>query len=102
MGRDRMELHDILVSILGNENCYYSPPDGFQLSYPCIIYKQDILGSSFADNRRYIKRNRYSITLIDEDPDSKIIESLMELPTAYFESFFTNSNLNHWQLTLYF
>lgn len=102
MGKDRQLLHDILVEILGAENVYYSPPDGFELVYPCIIYQLDILGTAFADNKRYIKRNRYSITVIDEDPDSEIANQILELPSAYFSTFYTSENLNHWQMTLYF
>lgn len=102
MAKDRLQLHDVLVDILGSENVYFSPPDGFELCYPCIIYKLDFLGSSFADNLRYIKRNRYEITLIDYDPDSEIPNRILDLPSAYFETFFTTENLNHWQLSLYF
>lgn len=102
MGKDRELLHDILVDILGSDHCYFSPPDDFEMKYPCIIYQPDVLGSAFADNTRYIKRNRYQITVVDEDPDSKIAEKVLELPSAYFDTFYTAENLNHWQLSLYF
>lgn len=102
MGKDRELLHDILVEILGSDNCYYSPPDDMEMEYPCIIYQPSILGTAFADNRRYIKRNQYQITIVDEDPDSKIAEKVLELPSAYFDTFYTAENLNHWQLSLYF
>lgn len=102
MGKDRELLHNMLVEILGSNNVYYSPPDDMQLVYPCIIYQVDILGSAFADNTRYIKRNQYQITVIDEDPDSKIAEKILDLPSAYFDTFYPSNNLNHWQLSLYF
>lgn len=103
MAQDRrLMLHDILVDILGSENCYFSPPDNFEMSYPCIIYQLNLMGSNFADNRRYIKKTRYDITVIDEDPDSEIPDKILELQTAYFNTFFTSDNLNHWQFSLYF
>lgn len=102
MAKDRLKLHEVFVNILGSENCYYCPPNGMQMEYPCIIYKPSLLGTNFADNIRYIKRNRYDITIVDRDPDSELPNKLLDLPTAYFETYFTSANLNYWQLTLYF
>lgn len=102
MAKDREKLHDIFEELLESRNVYFSPPDGMQLDYPCIIYKHDLIGGNFADNVRYIKKNRYSITVVDEDPDSNIPNMVMDLPTAYFNTYFAVDNLNHWQMSLYF
>ena len=37
----RLALHNELVSILGDsKRVYYSPPNGSNIKYPCIIYKR--------------------------------------------------------------
>lgn len=103
MGKDREMLHDILVDILGSNNVYYSPPDNMHMKFPCIIYRPAILGSRFADNTRYINMNQYSITVVDEDPDSKIADKILSLPSASSDApCYTTENLNHWPLSIYF
>lgn len=98
MARTRLELSDILRSIC--TNCYYSPPSS--LNYPCIIYQLSNLYDRKADNDRYMRMNRYSITLIDENPDSPYVEQLLRLQYCSFDRTYAKDNLNHWVFTLYF
>lgn len=98
----RLELHSKLVSCLGTENVYYQPPEGFRMKYPCIVYEQSSKDTMYADNKRYIHRNRYSITIIDRDPDSDIRDRIEELNYCSFDRHFNSDNLHHFVYTIYY
>ena len=71
---DRITLHNKLVEILGTKNVYFQPPP--KLNYPCIKYELGSQKRIQANNNNYIKKQGYTITLIDYDPDSKFKEKL--------------------------
>ena len=52
MAKDRLSLHNILVSILGTSNVYFQPPTTITLKYPCIIYKLDDIEDVRANDKR--------------------------------------------------
>lgn len=96
-------LHDILCKILGTNDCYFQPPSGMQLKYPCIIYRFSSYNNEFADNRIYSSNKVYSITIIDQDPDSELPDKLREeLPYCRFDRSYEYDNLNHFVFTLNF
>ena len=41
----RLQLHEILVGILGNENVYFQPPANLVMQYPCIRYERMSVGT---------------------------------------------------------
>lgn len=98
--RTREELHEILCSVLRNRNCYFSAPS--VLKYPCMICKLSNIRSNFANDKRYLTGHMYEITIIDENPDSKIHQRLEKIPYVSFVRFYTADNLNHWVYNLYF
>lgn len=100
MGRPRIELQAILKEIV--PNVYFQPPNGLKLSYPCIIYERDTIDTRHANNKLYKMTNRYSVTVIDRNPDSSIPNSVMSLPLCSHNRFFTSDDLNHDVFTLYF
>ena len=76
----RLALHEKLVEILGSENVYYQPLPSIKLSYPCIIYERNPGDPMYADNQKYIKANRFQVTLIarhPEDPTRTKLEDLL-------------------------
>lgn len=92
----RMKLHRILSSIIGTDKkVYFQPPESIKLLYPCIIYREDYIDARYADNIPYLRQKRYSVTVIDRDPDSVIVEQISELPACRFERSFTSDNLYH-------
>jgi hypothetical protein len=102
MARTRLELHDELCGVLGSKNVYFRPPSK-GMKYPCIIYTLEGDDANFANNIQYIKRNRWGITIIDEDPDSEIPDRLKEsLPYCGFDRTYESDGLNHFVYTLYF
>lgn len=102
MVRDRLELQAILEDILGSKYVYFQPPPTVKMSYPCIIYKRDDIDAKFADNGPYTHTNRYSVTVVDPDPDSKIPYKIACLPMCLMDRHYTADNLNHDVFTLYF
>lgn len=100
--KDRKQLHEILCGILGSRNCYFSPPANLQMKYPCILYEHSNTDGDFADNQMYLKRKRYTVTVIDPDPDSRIAENLLDLPYCTSDRNFQSDNLNHFIFTLFY
>lgn len=96
----RVALHNILVSILGTTNVYFQPPASFQMSYPCIVYNFSKLKTKFASNKPYNHKKQYSITVIDQNPDTLIPDKVAELPECLFDRTFQTDQLNHYVFTI--
>jgi len=96
----RLQLHQLLEAFVGH--VYFQPPTNVKLVYPCIVYRRDFADTKFADNGPYRNTLRYSITVIDQDPDSDIPSKVAALPMCLFNRFFTADNLNHDVYNLYF
>lgn len=100
---NRIELHNELTAILGTENVYFQPPESLKLKYPCIIYAKDGTNGNFADDKIYASHNRYTITVIDKDPDSSIADKLLgHFSMCSYNRRFSSDNLNHCVLSLYY
>lgn len=91
----RLELHELLAELLGSRNVYYQPPESVRMIYPAIKYSRDDIQNTFANNNVYTQQYAYEITVIDEDPDSEIVDKISKLPTARFERHYTFDDLNH-------
>lgn len=99
----RLELHEELCNLLGSRNVYFQPPASVEMQYPCIVYNLSGIDILKANNSFYKHDNRYDITVIDYDPDSKIVSDLIKhFRLIRFDRSFISDNLNHWVLTLYY
>lgn len=99
----RQELHDLLVSILGDaERVYFQPPPSVNMQYPCIRYHREDIDTEFADNKPYSHKKRYLITVIDPHPDSEIPDEVAKIPTCVYDRFYAADNLNHDVFKLFF
>lgn len=98
----RLKFHKILCEALGSDNVYYEPPEGFRMKYPCIVYNRSKQKVDYANDHRYIHRNRYSVTIIDRDPDSSITDRIEELQFCSHDRDFSSDNLNHFSYTIYY
>lgn len=101
MGR-RLELQNLLMSILGTNNVYFQPPASTKLQYPCIIYTRKKIDQTKADNIDYIRRVQYTLTLIGPNPESEVIDQLLDIPYCSYDRFFTSDGLNHDVFSLYY
>lgn len=100
--RRRLQLQQLLVNILGSNNVYFQPPESFRMNYPCIVYERSSEDTKFADNKLYLHKKRYTITVIDKNPDSIIPDRIAELPLCKFNRHYKVDNLNHDVYNLYY
>lgn len=102
-------LHDLLCKVLGSpfsdgtSHCYFQPPADLEIAYPCIIYNYTNDDEDFADDVSYRTSKRYTVTVIDEDPDSKI-PTILKNSFSYCTSDrnFALDGLNHFVYTLFY
>lgn len=99
---DRLLLQAKLETILGSRHVYYQPPEGVKIQYPAIIYNRDDIYNTFADNIVYAQDHKYSITVIDENPDSTFVQLVSKIPRIKFVRHYVSDNLNHDVFTLYY
>ena len=98
----RLNLHTILLKVIGNENVYFDPPSNMLLSYPCIKYNREKIDVKRADNTVYIKRNKYSISVIGTRDTDKAVSELLCLPYCTYNREYTVGGLTHTVLTIFF
>lgn len=98
----RLELQTELEALLGSRNVYYQPPASVRMKYPAIVYSRNNIENRHADDTVYMQAHSYEIIVIDEDPDSEIVEKVSKLPTCRFNRRYTSENLNHDAFTLYY
>ncbi len=104
MAKPRLELHEMLVDILGDgtRHVYFQPPPSIKMKYPAIIYSLSGIDDRFANDDAYKREKTYQVTVVDEDPDSEIFERLLKVSYCRFDRFFTADNLNHFVFTLFY
>lgn len=98
--KKRLALHEYLCGVLGSRYCYYSPPTGIEMKYPCIVYSLNGMDKTFADNIPYFSSLDWDVTVIDEDPDSPIAGKMMGLKNCRFDRGFPSKDMNHFVFTL--
>lgn len=91
----RLELQNLLESILGSRNVYYQPPESIKIKYPAIIYSRNNIDNNFADDIVYMQNHTYQIIVIDANPDSEIVNKMSKLPMCRYNRHYTSDNLNH-------
>lgn len=91
----RSDLHEKLVNCLGNNRVYFQPPETLKLVYPCIIYTWDGENPKYADDCKYNIKKKYTVTIIERNPDSKIPDYISAIPYSSLSRRFTSDNLYH-------
>lgn len=89
-----------LRTLLGSTNVYFQPPASVKIKYPAIIYSLNDIRTNSADNEVYKKNKQYSITLIETNPDSPLVDSLIE-NEYYFDRTFVSDGLYHFSFRKY-
>lgn len=89
----RSELHSRLKAIV--DNVYFQPPSNVQMKYPCIVYNRSRISTEFAGDKPYLQFRGYTVTVIDPDPDSGIVDAVASLPKCSHNTHFVTENLNH-------
>ena len=103
----RLPLDDILATVLdltepdGDRHTYFNPPPSVQMRFPAIKYSLNSINRIYANNGAYRTTPSYEVILIDDDPDSKYVEKILQIPYCNFDRFYVADNLNHWTFTIY-
>lgn len=100
--KSRLELQTMLEELLGSRNVYFQPPESIKMKYPAIVYSRSDIDNDSADNSVYKQSHYYQLIVIDEDPDSEIVEKVSKLPRCRFDRHYTADNLNHDTFTLFY
>lgn len=99
----RLNLHEELCKVLGSNNVYFQPPESIKLKYPCIVYSLSGIDRRTANNASYNMAHSYTVTLIDSNPDSSFIESILShFQMCRFDRSYASDNLNHFIYTIYY
>lgn len=99
---NRLDLQKALESILGSSNVYFQPPSNYAISYPCIVYELSDLKKQYASNIPYSQKERYTVTIIDKNPDSRFISSLSKMAYSSFDRHYIADNLHHYVFTIFY
>ncbi len=98
----RLELHNVLVGVLGSDRVYFQPPSNLTVEYPCVVYNRDTTDVLRADNVGYKSEPRYSVIVIDRDPDTDVPTKIAELPKSRHVRSYVANGLNHYAFQLYY
>lgn len=99
---ERVELQPVLEQLLGNRNVYFQPPESIKIAFPCIIYELNNIDIKFANDNKYLKKKRYTLTYIDKNPDSSVLDKILSLAYCSYDRRFVSDNLYHDVFTIYF
>lgn len=98
----RLDLQSDLEDLMEGNMVKFQPPPKYHLTYPCLLYDLNSGVTKFAENMPYTFTRRYSLTLIDRNPDSIFVEKLaMAFPMITMDRSFTTQGLHHFVFTLY-
>lgn len=98
----RLELHELLCETLGSRNVYFQPPESLKLHYPAIVYSRSSIDNTYANDSVYMQSRAYELVVIDEDPDSTIVDDVSKLPMCSHNRNYKADNLNHDMFTIYY
>ena len=103
----RQKLQELLESIIGprddgEDNVYFQPPEREEINYPCIMYERSTRKTTHASDKPYTHQIGYMLKVIDEDPDSPIVDKIAALPSCAYDRQYTSDNLHHDVFVIYF
>jgi hypothetical protein len=99
----RIQLHEKLKTLLESNHVYFQPPQTLKMTYPAITYNLDDLYTRSANDKKYIKEDRYIVTFIHKNPDKNYSDDMFAtFPMCSFDRRFINDNLYHDVYTLYY
>ena len=98
----RLSLHNELKEVLGLSNVYFQPPESIKMRYPAIVYELDSILKDYANDESYSVKKRYKATLITDNPDTEIVDALVNLPYCEYDRSYISDNLYHFNFKLYY
>jgi hypothetical protein len=102
VAQSQAELQTLLREIEGVTEAYFQKPGNLTLTPPYIVYEIDDEYVARADDTAFAFWNRYTVTIVDRDPDSPIRATVRDLPHASMDRKFISGGLYHFVYNLYF
>lgn len=100
MSRPRIDVQTAFESAMTlsgyTPHVYYQPPESIKLVYPCIVYNRERYRTDKANNDVYKEMTQYSVTVMDKNPDSKIVENLRALQYCELSQQYRTENIYHY------
>ena len=97
---ERVELQRILEAVC--DNVYYQAPSNININYPAILYTRRNINIKHASNKGYVLNKSYTVTVIDRNPDSVIVDKVSLLPGCSHDRHYVSDSLNHDVFTIYY
>lgn len=99
----RLDLHEELCALLKSRNVYFQPPASVMMNYDAIRYSLAEPDIKRADDKVYLKVNRYEGLVITRDPDSTIPDDILKhFKMCSLGRPYVSDNLNHFPFTIYY
>lgn len=98
----RLEVHEILKQTTGINNIYFQPPENIKIKYPAIIYSLTDINKRFANDDVYNMYKYYQVIIIDNNPDSELIDKIASIKESKYIRSYVANNLNHTIFEIYF
>ena len=92
----------MLVDFFDTPNVYFQPPESILMKYPAVRYSILDISNVTANNKKYVQNKAYKLIIIDEDPDSVLVEKASQLPMCSFSNHYTIDGLYHTVFKLYY
>lgn len=83
----RPQLQTTLQAIKGIKGVYFSPSVNTKMDYPCIRFSLNDRSAIYADDKKYIKGESYTITFITRDAVKahEVCDQLEDIPLCYLD-----------------
>ena len=98
----RLELQQLLETLLGSRNVYFQPPETIKMKFPCFVYYLHGIDTNKAGDTLYIKTNHYRVQYISKDADNTMADELLKLQYCSFIGRSVIDNLYHDNFDLYY
>ena len=98
---NRIQLHELLVSIVGS-NVYYQVPGSMVMNYPCVKYSRNDIENNHANDLVYIQNTKYMLTVMSKNADEEIVDEISKLPKCSFDRSYVQDNIYHTVFNIYY
>lgn len=106
MARPRIDVQGRLETAMSmveyTPHVYYQPPESIKLAYPCIVYGRDNFDMKYANDHIYKDMTKYTVTVMDVNPVSPLVDVLRTIPYCRMDREFTTTGIHHFIFTLFY
>lgn len=95
------ELREIQIETNGYQNTYFEPTEDVRLKYDAVVYSRTGFNVRRADDKSYMVRDAYQVTVISRDPETCLPAGIQwRFKRCSPGKFFVRDNLYHFPFTI--